>query len=159
MEIFVDEDVAGLDITVQDLARMKIGQRTSHLHGDIEAGWPCEEGHLTAAVEMVSEGAIRDELIGEEEVAAAAAVGGGVAAIERDQVGVAQPREDIHLVFELLHTLVTVLVQALYRHHAAVPENPCQNTHRYDIIITIIFLWTMMNRLMLVVWARWMAAF
>ena len=58
---------------------------------------------------------VTEELVDEEEVAVPAALLRG-AAVERDQVGVAQPRQDVH-------ALVAVIVLQLHRHHAAVAQN------------------------------------
>lgn len=70
-------------------------------------------------MQVVSNGAIGDVLVDEEELTAVA----GCAAVECHEVWVADEGEDRHLVLELLHTPPTVLVQPLDRHYPTVSQN------------------------------------
>jgi len=72
------------------------------------------------AVQVVGDGAVLDELVDQEELAALL----GRAAVEHDQVRVAQPCQDGRLVHELLHAPVAVVVQPLHRHHSPVCQVP-----------------------------------
>ncbi|BAS70274.1 Os01g0136850, partial [Oryza sativa Japonica Group] len=129
VEPFVEEDVVRLHVAVHHLRlhRVEVLQRAGRLDGDAEPRRPVEGGRprRRAAVQVVGERAVGDELVDEEQVAA---VGLRRAAEERDEVWVAQPRQDAHLVLELLHALVAVLVQPLHRHRVPIPEYPCNKT-------------------------------
>lgn len=67
-------------------------------------------------MQVVGYGPVGHELVDEEKIAAVA----GGAAIEADKVLVAERGEDVDLIHELLHSLVVVLVQALYSNYPTV---------------------------------------
>ena len=123
VEVGVEEDVGGLDVAVHDggLDGVEVGERRGGLDGDAEAERPRQRALRGAVpVQVVGDRAVGDELVHQEELAARA----GRAAVEHDQVRVAQPGQDARLVLELLHAPVAVVVQPLHRHHAPVLEVP-----------------------------------
>jgi hypothetical protein len=123
VEVGVEEDVAGLHIAVHDgrLDGVQVGQRGGRLDGDAEAERPRERALRRAvAVQVVRHRAVGHVLVHQKELAAAA----GGAAVEQDQVRVAQAGEDGRLVQELLRVPAAVVVQAFHGHHAPISEMP-----------------------------------
>ena len=129
MEIGIKEDVGGLDVSVDywRFSGMEVGKSSSGFLGNTEAKSPIElEAGGEMAMEMVGNGSIGDKLVDEEELAAMA----GGAAIEADEVGVAETIKDIYLIPELLHSLIIVLVEALHSNYSAISELACKERER-----------------------------
>ncbi|GER35597.1 ketoisovalerate oxidoreductase subunit VorA [Striga asiatica] len=121
VEIRVEEDVVGFHVAVDDVGFVEVVEGLGRLDSDVEADGQRDGSRGTVAVEVVGDCAVGDELVDEEELAAA--VGG--AAVEGDEVFVAEACQDLDLVHELLHALERgiVLLTIIHGAEATIAED------------------------------------
>ncbi|KAL7178653.1 hypothetical protein ACSBR1_042074 [Camellia fascicularis] len=87
----VEQDVVSFDVAVNDVRSMEVSQRASGFECNVHSCSPREgTGFCEVAMEVISDSAIGDVFIDEEELAAVA----GAAAVERDEVWVAEADDE-----------------------------------------------------------------